>query len=461
MINFNNKDRKEKKIKKIKNKKISESRRIIKEEKEKIKIEKRNIRNRKYAKIRNSRFGKIFSFLFIPDKESYSFSELFSVTVVSLFVGAVACFSVLTIFTGGRHYFKLSKDLGKFFDVYETLTDSYYNDIDKEKLVEDAISGMVSSVGDVYTSYADSESTEEFNELVSGVYEGIGCTIQMQDDGLRVIEVFEDSPSEKAGLKVDDLILKVDDKEVTKETDVEGLSNYIKNEANSNITMIISRNEEKKTLKLKRAKVETPVINTAIYEKNDKKIGYMNITIFSSVAADQFENKLKKLEKEGIDGLVIDVRGNNGGYLTTVTDIVSQLLPKGKVIYQIQKDDKRQSTKDKTGEKREYPIAVLADSNSASASEILAGAIKESYDKGFVVGTKTFGKGTVQQVKKLSDGSMIKYTVENWLTADGNWIDGEGVEPTHLVEFDAELYSTSPTADNDNQLQEALDLVSE
>ena len=187
----------------------------------------------------------------------------------------------------------------------------------------------------------------------------------------------------------------------------------------------------------------------------------MNITIFSSVAADQFENKLKKLEKEGIDGLVIDVRGNNGGYLTTVTDIVSQLLPKGKVIYQIQKDDKRQSTKDKTGEKREYPIAVLADSNSASASEILAGAIKESYDKGFVVGTKTFGKGTVQQVKKLSDGSMIKYTVENWLTADGNWIDGEGVEPTHLVEFDAELYSTSPTADNDNQLQEALDLVSE
>ena len=442
------------KKKKNVNKRILESKRIIKEEKNKIKIEKKNIRNKRF---RNSKIGKFFR----TDKDTYSFSDLFNVTLVSLAVGAFACFCVLTIFTGGRNYFKISKDLGKFLDVYETLNDNYYDTIDKEKLVEDAIDGMVSSVGDVYTSYADTNATEEFNELVSGVYEGIGCTIQLQEAGLRVIEIFEDSPSEKGGLKVDDLILKVDDIEVTKETNVEELSNYIKTQAKKDITMIVSRNDEEKTLNLVRDKVETPVVSAITYEKNGKKIGYMGISLFSSVASKQFKNKLEKFENEGIDALVIDVRGNNGGYLTTVTDIASQLLPKGKKIYQIENDDKREITKDKTTTHREYPIAVLVDSNSASASEILAGAIKESYDNGFVVGTKTYGNGTVQQVKKLKDGSMIKYTVENWLTPDGNWIDKEGIEPTDLVEFDGVTYYENPIAENDNQLQKALELVSQ
>ena len=373
-------------------------------------------------------------------------------------VGGFACFSVFTIFTGGRNYIKLSKELDKFFDVYETLTDNYNGGIDKEQLIEDAIDGMVSSVGDVYTSYADTEETEEFNELVGGVYEGIGCTIQLQEVGLKVIEVFENSPASKAGLKVDDIILKVDNIEVTQETDVNELSNYIKTEADDKIMMVVSRQENEHTLNLIRGKVETPVVTTTVYEKNGKKIGYMGISIFSSVANKQFKDKLKFLENEGIEGLVIDVRGNNGGYLTTVTDIVSQLLPKGEIIYQIEKNENREITKDKTKTKREYPIAILVNGGSASASEILAAAIKESYG-GYVVGTKTYGKGTVQQVKELSDGSMIKYTVENWLTPDGNWIDGNGVEPTNEVEFNAN-YFQEPIAENDNQLQEALILVS-
>ena len=164
------------------------------------------------------------------------------------------------------------------------------------------------------------------------------------------------------------------------------------------------------------------------------------------------------MEEKGIDGLVIDVRDNSGGYLTSVTDIVSSLLPKGKAIYQIQVNDNTKVTKDKTTEKREYPIAVIANGASASASEILAAAIKESY-KGYVVGTKTYGKGTVQQVKKLPDGSMIKYTVENWLTPDGNWINEKGIEPTDEVKLD-EKYYKEPKVENDNQLQKALELVS-
>lgn len=443
------------------NKKILESKRIIKEEKKKIKIEKRNIRKKKFSKLKDNViykfFNKIFSLL-RNDRDTYSFSEVFVVTLVSLVVGAFACFSVFTVFTGGRNYFKLSKDLDKFFDVYETLTDNYYDDIDKDELIDNAINGMVTGVGDVYTSYANTEVTDEFNELVNGVYEGIGCTIQLQTDGVKVIEIFDGSPSDKAGLKVNDTIIKVDELEVNTINDINQLSNYIKEESSDEIKMIISRDGEEKTIKLKRAKVEVPVVDTEIYEKNGKKIGYMSISIFSSVSPKQFKNKLDELEKKNIEGLVIDVRDNNGGYLTAVTDIVSRLLPKGDIIYQVEKDDDKEITKDKTSAKVEYPVAVLVNGNSASASEILAGAIKESYG-GFVIGTTTYGKGTVQQVKELSDGSMIKYTVENWLTPDGNWIDEVGIEPTHEVALD-EQYYTNSVPENDNQLQKALDLVS-
>lgn len=446
----------------IKNKKILESRRIIREEKEKIRIEKRNIRNKKIARLKRTRIYKFFNgivSIFKSDRNVYSFSELFVVTLVSLVIGAFACFSTLTIVSGGRNYFKLSKDLGKFLDVYDTLVDNYYDEVDKEDLIDNAIDGMVASVGDVYTSYADIEATNEFNELVSGIYEGIGCSIQLQKDGiLRIVEVFDDSPSKKAGLEVNDIILKVDDKEITTDTDVNELSNYIKTKDDASIEMVISRDGEEKTVNLKRGKVETPVVRTEVYEKNGKKIGYMSISIFSSVSSKQFKNKLLELEKEEIEGLVIDVRNNNGGYLTAVTDIASYLLPKGKIIYQVQKDNKKEVAKDKTSTFRKYPIAVLVNGNSASASEILAASIKESYG-GFVVGTKTYGKGTVQQVKTLTDGSMVKYTVENWLSPDGNWIDSNGVEPTNVIELDFHYYE-EPIALNDNQLQEALNLVS-
>lgn len=449
------------------NKKILESKRIIKEEKEKIKIEKKNLRKKRYGKYANTKIGKIFNklgSLFKFDRDTYSFSDVFVITLASLVVGAFACFSFFTISTGGRNYIKLSKELDKFFDVYQTIVDNYYDDVDKDELVESAINGMISSVGDAYTSYVDTDATEEFNELVSGVYEGIGCTIQLQEDGVKVIQVYEDTPADKSGLLVDDIILRVDDinlniEEVNIESiDVNELSTYIKVDSSGEIEMEVSRDGEKKNFTLKRNKVELPVVSSTVYESNNKKIGYINISIFSSVASKQFENKLKELEKEDIQGLVIDARDNNGGYLTTVLDITSELLPKGKVVYQVEKDGKRESTKDKTSTSRDYPIAVLVNGNSASASEILAAAIKESYG-GFVVGTKTYGKGTVQQIKGLSDGSMIKYTVENWLTPDGNWIDGKGVEPTDLVELDVTYYE-NPVADNDNQLQKALELVS-
>lgn len=443
------------------NKKILESKRIIKEEKKKINLIKKNLRKEKKNKFKKTKFGKfIFRLcsIFSDDKNNYSFSEVFVVTLVSLIIGAFACFSVLTIFTGGRNYFKLSKELSKFYDAYDTITDNYYGDISKEELVDSAILGMVSSVGDIYTSYSDTDTTSKFDEMVNGTYEGIGCVIQQSETDMKIITVYDNSPAEKAGLKVDDKIIKVDDIDISTTT-ASKLGDYIKSGAKDKITMTIIRGEEEKVVTLSREKIEIPVVTAKTFESNGKKIGYLQISIFSSVANKQFKENLEKLEKDGIDGLIIDVRNNNGGYLTTVTDITSSLLPKGKIIYQIQKGDKKVATKDKTSTKREYPIAVLVNGGSASASEILAGAIKESY-KGYVVGTKTYGKGTVQQVKKLSDGSMIKYTVENWLTPDGNWINEKGIEPTNVVDMDSAYYE-NPGDENDNQLQKALLLVSE
>ena len=443
---------------------ILESKKIIKEQKRKIRLERRAIRKHKRDNFRKSKFGKTLLgkalgkiFFMFVDKNTYSFSEMFITTIVSLVLGFFACFSLYAIIFGGRNYFKMARELGKFYDVYDVLLNNYNGKLSKDDLIEEAIVGMVSSVGDSYTSYGDVSATEDFNQLVNGTYEGIGCTIQKVEKGIKIVEIYEDSPSEKAGLKVDDIIKKVDDLDATQVT-VNALSNYIKVDAKGKITLIVLRGDEEKTFTLERSKVEIPSITTKTFTKNDKKIGYIGISIFSSVTAKQFENKLKDLEKEDIDGLVIDVRSNSGGYLSAVTDIASSLLPKGKILYQVQTGKKKQVTKDKTTEKRDYPIAVLVNGASASASEILAAVIKESYD-GYVVGEKTYGKGTVQQVKKLSDGSMIKYTTQNWLTPDGNWINDVGVEPTDKVSL-SEKYFTEHKDEDDDQLQKALELVS-
>lgn len=449
------------KNKKKDNKKIIESRRLIKEAQETIRVEKINIKKNKREEFRKTKFYKFLkkTFRFINfDKDTYSFSEVLVVTVLSLLVGAFACFSVVTILSGGKNYFQTSKDLSKLMEVYEIITNNYNGDIDKNMLIDEAINGMLSSVGDEYTGYFDSSSTEDFNEFVSGVYEGIGCTIMSFEDKIKVVSVFDNGPAFKAGLLSEDLIVSVDNKEV-KDMTVEEVSNYIKNKKSASIEVFVLRGEKELKLTIVRGKVDTPVITSKTFQNNGKNIGYLGISMFSLSSASQFSASLKKLEETGIDSLIIDVRGNNGGYLTNVTKIVNELLPKGKVIYQVEKNNVKEKIYDKDNVSRSYPIAVLINGSSASASEILAAAIKESYG-GYVVGTTTYGKGTVQQTKQLSDGTMIKFTVENWLTPNGNWINDVGVEPTHYVKME-ESYYDNPIDEADMQLQKALELVSE
>lgn len=412
---------------------------------------KNNIDNRKKKKDKKKKIG-----IFSKEKESYSFDEVFSITIFSLLLGVLACFSVLTILNKGKNYFVLSKELAKFVDAYDAIVNNYYKEVDKDKLVESAINGMVSSIGDEYTSYSDKDVTDNFNETVNGKYMGIGALIMKSEKDLVIYKVFEDSPSYRAGLKDGDIILKLDDKD-TKDMSVNDIASIVKNDGNKEVKLLVKRGEENLDITIVKDMVELPVVSGKVINHNDKKIGYISLSIFSSVASEQFNKELVKLEKEGISGLVIDVRGNSGGYLTTVTDIVSYFLKKGDIIYKLEVNDKVTVRKDKTKESRDYPVAVLIDKNSASASEILASSIKESYN-GYVVGTNSYGKGTVQQTLVLSDGSMIKYTIEKWLTPLGNWINEEGVIPTNYVELSSE-YLNNPVFENDNQLNKALELV--
>ena len=413
---------------------------------------KNHIDNRKKKKDKKKKIG-----IFLKEKESYSFDEVFSITIFSLLLGVLACFSILTILNKGKNYFVLSKELAKFVDAYDAIVNNYYKEVDKDKLVESAINGMVSSVGDEYTSYSDKDVTDNFNEAVNGKYMGIGALIMKSENDLVIYKVFEDSPSYKAGLKDGDIILKLDDKD-TKDMSVNDIASIVKNDDNKEVKLLIKRGEENLDITIVKDMVELPVVSGKVINHNDKKIGYISLSIFSSVASEQFNKQLVKLEKEGISGLVIDVRGNSGGYLTTVTDIASYFLKKGDIIYKLEVNDKVTVRKDKTKESRDYPVAVLIDKSSASASEILASSIKESYN-GYVVGTNSYGKGTVQQTLVLSDGSMIKYTIEKWLTPLGNWINEEGVVPTNYVELSSE-YLNNPVFENDNQLNAALELVS-
>lgn len=392
------------------------------------------------------------------ERELYTSKEVIIVMIFSIGIGILMCFGGISIITG-KNYLAVTKDLKKVVDTHYAIVDNYYGELDRDKLIDGAVEGMISSVGDTFTSYSDTDSTSSFDETINGSYEGIGCTVATLEDGtISVIDMFEDSPSYKAGLKVGDIILKVDG-ESYEGKNSNDISNYIKNSGKSKIVLTVKRDNEEKDISINLSKVEIPHVSGKVIEQDSKKIGYIKISLFASNSYKQFKNKLDELEKSNIDDLIIDVRDNSGGYLSSVTDICNLFLDKGKVIYQLEDSKGKVKKKDTTKEKRKYDIVVLINGGSASASEILASAIKESYG-GDIVGTNSYGKGTVQQTKKLLDGSMIKYTTQKWLTPDGNSINEVGVTPTKVVELNEE-YFNNPTTENDNQLQEAIKLILE
>ena len=418
---------------------IKKSKQIIKKEKEKIK----KIR---FNKIKNSKF---FKMILKFDNNNSIRNQILNMLYYE-FIGIILCLLILYILSGGKNYFKIYYELYKFIDTYDTITTNYYGKIDKKEMINSATSALVSNLDDSFTNYNNKKVTEDFEETIKGTYEGIGATVTTdKEKNIVVAEVFEDTPAAKAGLKAKDIIKMIDENDFSKKTS-DDMANYVKSSKKSKIKITILRDNEEKEIIIKRGIIKVPTVISKIIKKDNKKIGYLNISVFSTVTTNQFKAKLKKLEKENINALIIDVRNNNGGYLKTAGEISSMFLKKGKIIYQL--SDKKGTTKerDKTKEHRTYPVAVLVNKYSASASEILAAAIKESYN-GYVIGTKTYGKGTVQKVKNLKDGTMIKYTVQKWLTPKGNWINKKGLTPTNKIE----LKDTK----NDNQLETTINIL--
>lgn len=413
-------------------------------------------KKKKNNKTKKCKFLDKFKIPKNKNKDLYNAKEVIIVMIFSIGIGFLMCFGIISIFTG-KNYFKVTRDLDKVIDTYYAIVDNYYGELDKNSIIDGAVEGMISSVGDTFTTYTTTDDTETFNETINGSYEGIGCSVATYNDGkIVVVEVFEDSPAYISGLKVGDIIIKIDDNSLEGKNGTD-VSNYVKNSGKDKVVLTITRDSEEKEITINLSKVDIPYVHGEIIEKEGKKIGYIKISLFANNSYKQFKNKLEKLEKENIDGLIIDVRDNSGGYLTSVTDICNLFLEKGKVIYQLQDESGTVKKKDTTKEKRTYDIAVLINRSSASASEILASAIKESY-KGLVVGESSYGKGTVQQTKKLLDGSMIKYTTQKWLTPNGNFINEIGVTPTNEVILSEDYYKT-PSIETDNQLQEALNLL--
>ncbi len=390
--------------------------------------------------------------------------KLAILAVVSMIIGSVITiaikdFDVAKVNTNKTEvsYSKTKKGFDSLYETYDTIMSEYYKDVDSDKLIEGAINGMLESLDDEHTMYFDKKSKEEFDSELSGNYYGIGAQIQLtSDETIKITKVFDDSPAKKAGLKEEDVFVSVDGTSVKGKSATE-VANMLKSDSVKTSTIVVKRNDKELTFKVTKENITLFSVSSEMLDNNGKNVGYLSVSIFGQKTYSQFNDALTKLEKQDMDSLIIDLRGNTGGYLSTVTNMLEEFIDKGNVIYQIQSSSGVKQYKTVKASDKKYKIVVLIDGGSASASEIMSAAMKEVYGA-TLVGQTTYGKGTVQTTKDLSNGSMIKYTIEKWLTPSGKNIDKEGIKPDYEVEL-GDSYKNNPTKENDAQLQKALDLL--
>lgn len=346
-------------------------------------------------------------------------------------------------------------DVEEKLDQLEGLIEDYYlyeDEVDKDALIEGIYTGYAGALGDPYTEYYDEEETKALQESTSGEFSGIGATMSQDAETgvITVVNVYKGSPAEKAGILEGDILSGVDGRS-TDGQDLENVVSWIKGEQGTEVSVVVVRDGEEVEMTAVRDIIE---VQTVEYEMKAGQVGYISVSEFDSVTYDQFKTALEDLEASGMEGLVIDLRSNPGGNLSTVTDMLKLLLPEGTIV----------STKDKYGNTEEItcdgthefskPLAVLVNQYSASASEIFCGAVQD-YGTGTIVGTTTYGKGVVQQLLDLGDGTCLKLTIAEYYTPSGRSINGTGVTPDVEVEY--EYKAQDPEADN--QLDRALEIV--
>ncbi|MFC7679276.1 S41 family peptidase [Paenibacillus sp. GCM10028914] len=332
-----------------------------------------------------------------------------------------------------------ARKIGTALDLIES---NYYQDIDRDKLVDGAINGMMEALGDPYSNYMGKVSAAQFEESIEGSFSGIGAEVSSVDGNVVVVSPIKGSPADKAGIRAKDIILSVNGESL------QGL------DLNTAVNKIKGPKGSEAVLKVKRAGSTEPVefviirdnvnLETVTSRMESDKVGIIEISQFSLNTGERFKEELKKLEEQGMKGLVIDVRNNPGGVLSVVIEIAEQFVPKGKLIVQVEDKDQNREKHTSKGGSKSYPVTVLMNKGSASASEILAGALQESAGA-VLIGENSFGKGTVQTSfeKQFGDGSLLKVTIAKWLTPNGTWIHEKGIEPDLKVEQPA-YFSVAP-----------------
>lgn len=357
--------------------------------------------------------------------------------------------------------------LEKVKQAYDLISSKYVEEVDEEELLEGAIQGMLSTLDDPYSVYMDKETAKQFSDSLDSSFEGIGAEVGMDGGKIIIVSPFKNSPAEKAGLQPNDQVIAIDGESVVG-SDLNDTVLKIRGKKGTKVKIEVLRTGSKEKLSFDVTRDEIPIetVFSSVRTKGKSKYGYIEITSFSEDTAKDFSEELAKLEQKNMKGLVLDVRGNPGGYLQSVEEILKQFVTKEQPYIQIEErnGDKKRYFSSLT-EKKDYPVTVLIDKGSASASEILAGALKEAgqYE---IIGETSFGKGTVQQAVPMGDGSNIKLTLYKWLTPEGNWIHKKGVEPTirvsqpkHLTTPPIQLEKPLAVDMNDEQIKTAQILL--
>ena len=342
-----------------------------------------------------------------------------------------------------------TKDVLRFFGALRFIETQYVRDVDYTNLIDGAISGMVKTLDDPHSIYLDPKMYELMRSHTEGSFGGVGIVMGFKDNKITVISVMEGTPSEAAGIKTGDEIIAVDGVP-TSEIEPEEVVLHIRGEIGTDVTLKIHRaGEEDRDYVVRRATIQVHTVAGQMLPDTDG-IGYIRIASFSEHTADEFKDAYRALEKDGVKGMIIDLRENPGGLVTSCVAIANMVVPKGPVVSVVQKDGRREEYKSDLSEEK-YPLVVLIDGNSASASEILAGALQDT-GAATIVGETSYGKGSVQVILPLYDDDALKLTIAKYYTPSGRSIDGTGIEPDVRVE---------PQADGaqDVQLLKAIDVM--
>ena len=386
--------------------------------------------------------------------KEYAAGVLTGVLVVALAAGGVK-------FVQQRQYNGVLSDsshVQKIEYLEKMIDQEYLGEVDNAEMAEGIYAGLVYGLGDVYSRYYTADEYAQETASTDGAYAGIGVSVQKnKNGGVQIAECYEGGPGAEAGLQTGDVITAINDTDVTDMELSDVVSLIRENKDNTIVLTVFRENEEKsREISVDVTDVELPSV---FGEMLDKKTGYIQITQFTGVTPQQYKDMFAELKDKGMERLVIDLRDNPGGLLTSVCDILREILPEGLIVYTEDKYGNREEENCDGKHQLDMPLAVLVNENSASASEIFAGAVQD-HEVGTIVGTTTYGKGVVQELRQLSDGSAVKLTVSNYYTPNGNSINKVGIKPDVEVKLASELLNKDEiTHEEDNQLQKALDVI--